>query len=67
MVEGDTFEEPGWTAIDNVDGDITHLVIVSGNANTALAGVYTLTYTVSDRAGNTGSGYPVPGYYTERL
>ena len=53
--EGETYIEPGFTAIDDVDGDITHLVTVSGEVATAFAGRYTLTYTVFDQAGNTAT------------
>jgi len=52
MNEGATYTEPGYTAIDNVDGDISHLVTVTGNVQSAFAGKYTLTYTSIDKAGN---------------
>jgi hypothetical protein len=55
LIEGGTYVEPGYSAIDDMDGDITHLVKVSGVAATAYAGEYTLTYTVSDKAGNTST------------
>jgi gliding motility-associated-like protein len=48
-----TYTEPGFTATDNIDGTITNKVIVSGTVNTNVIGVYTLTYTVTDAAGNT--------------
>lgn len=46
------FTEPGFTATDNVDGDITHLVAVEGTVNPYAAGSYVLTYTVADAEGN---------------
>lgn len=49
---GEAWSEPGYTASDNADGDITNNVIVTGSVNTAIAGAYTLTYQVSDSAGN---------------
>jgi hypothetical protein len=49
---GNSFVDPGYTASDNVDGNVTANVTVSGSVNTAAVGTYTLTYTVSDRAGN---------------
>ena len=55
LTEGDIYEEPGYTASDDRDGDMTHLVTVSGTVSTAYAGEYTLTYTVMDQAGNTGT------------
>lgn len=48
-----TYTEPGFTATDNIDGTITNKVIISGTVNTNVVGVYTLTYTVTDNAGNT--------------
>jgi len=55
LTEGDTYVEPGFTAVDDVDGDITHLVTVTGEVATSFAGRYTLTYTVFDQAGNTAT------------
>lgn len=52
---GTKYVEPGYTAVDNCDGDIKHLVTVSGNVNIWSAGTYTLTYTVSDSYGNSAT------------
>lgn len=49
---GDSFVEPGYTATDNVDGDITARVTVEGSVDTAAVGRYTLTYTAADSFGN---------------
>ncbi len=49
---GSTFSDPGASATDNVDGDISSNVVVSGSVNTAVIGSYVLTYDVSDVAGN---------------
>lgn len=49
---GDTYEEPGFSAVDNVDGDLTREVFTSGNVDSSIPGVYTITYNVSDAAGN---------------
>lgn len=49
---GQTFEEPGFTATDNIDGDITSEVKKEGTVNTQEAGTYTILYTVSDEAEN---------------
>src|SRR5699024_10693502 len=40
------------TAEDNVDGDITDDIEITGEVNTNKVGDYTITYTVSDAAGN---------------
>ena len=55
MAVGTEFVDPGYTATDDYDGDVTNKVVVSGTVNNAKAGTYELTYTVSDTAGNTTS------------
>lgn len=45
---GSTFYDPGATAYDNEDGDITGWMSISGTVNTSLEGTYFITYTVSD-------------------
>lgn len=52
MLAGEAYQEPGWTALDNLDGDLTQNVVVTGQVDKYLAGTYTLTYTVSDSTGN---------------
>ncbi|WP_338379240.1 immunoglobulin-like domain-containing protein, partial [Enterococcus faecium] len=42
----------GVTAKDNVDGNITKKIKVSGSVNMKKAGSYKLTYSVSDKANN---------------
>lgn len=46
------FTDPGFTAVDDRDGDVTANVQVSGEVNVNWCDTYTITYTVSDRAGN---------------
>lgn len=55
ITAGTTFVEPGWSAWDNCDGDLTDRVEVTGAVDTYHAGAYTLRYTVSDAWGNTVS------------
>lgn len=55
MDNGSVFEDPGVTALDDCDGDVTALVTVEGAVNGEVPGVYTLIYTVADAAGNTAS------------
>lgn len=43
---GTAYQEPGFTATDNCDGDITDRVTVTGTVDTGKVGTYTLTYTV---------------------
>jgi len=53
--EGGTFVEPGYSATDNVDGDLTNSVTVTGSVDTSVPGTYLRTYSVTDAAGNTGT------------
>ena len=46
------FEEPGYTAADNLDGDLTDKVEVKGAVDNENPGLYTLRYTVRDSYGN---------------
>ena len=53
LKEGDCFDEwEGVSAVDNVDGDITKNIIITGKVNTSIAGEYELIYEVTDFAGN---------------
>ena len=52
---GKSFVEPGYTATDDVDGDLSSKVEVTGTVDVQTTGSYTLTYTVTDAAGNTGT------------
>ena len=49
---GTTFTDPGATALDAGDGDLTSSIVVSGSVDTSTIGTYTLTYNVSDTSGN---------------
>lgn len=49
---GDSYKEPGAVATDNVDGDITKKIKITGKVDTKKEGEYTIKYTVSDKAGN---------------
>ena len=53
--KGKAFSDPGYTATDNLDGDLTGQVKISGSPDTSKTGVYTVSYTVSDQAGNSAS------------
>ena len=55
LTVGDTYTEQGATATDNVDGNLTSSIVISGSVNTATAGTYTVTYSVSDAANNSAS------------
>lgn len=50
--QGDKYNDEGASATDNIDGDITSKIKVSGKVDTTKSGMYTITYTVTDKAGN---------------
>lgn len=52
---GSTYSEPGFSAQDTVDGDMTGKVEVSGSVDTSKTGTYTISYKVTDSAGNSSS------------
>jgi hypothetical protein len=52
LTVGETYTEAGATALDDVFGDITASIIISGTVNTSIIGTYTLTYNVTDSLGN---------------
>lgn len=49
---GDKYTEPGFTASDNCDGNITKKVKQTGKVDTSNVGTYVIKYTVSDGSGN---------------
>lgn len=46
------YKEPGYSANDNKDGDITSNVLVSGHVNNTTLGEYQVTYEVTDSSNN---------------
>jgi hypothetical protein len=46
------FNDPGATATDVEDGDISDQIVSEGTVSTSSPGIYTITYTVADTAGN---------------
>ncbi|MDB5264584.1 MAG: Penicillin-resistant dd-carboxypeptidase-like protein [Parcubacteria group bacterium] len=55
LTVGIAFTDPGATSTDNIDGDLTSSIVVSGAVDTSTVGSYTLSYVVSDVAGNTAT------------
>ena len=49
------YTDPGATALDNIDGDISSQITVTGTVDTTTVGSYTLWYKVSDAWGNRDS------------
>ena len=52
LAAGAPYEDPGATATDDIDGDITDFITTSGSVNTTVIGSYRVTYTATDRATN---------------
>ena len=52
---GGVYEEKGAKATDDLDGDITSKIIISGKVNTNKIGTYEITYTVTDTNKNTST------------
>lgn len=52
MYQNATYSDAGATASDSYDGDITSSIVTTNPVNVATPGTYTVTYNVSDAAGN---------------
>lgn len=50
---GDTYIEPGASAYDSIDGDLSDKIVITGEVNTNKAGTYTITYSVTNSLGQT--------------
>ena len=55
ITEGDNYTDAGATATDDVSGDLTSSIVTTNPVDTSIPGTYTITYTVTDAAGNTTS------------
>ena len=49
---GESYVDGGYSASDNIDGNITDKVSISGSVDTSKEGTYVLTYKVQDTSGN---------------
>ncbi len=52
LAAGEPFVDDGATAMDDIDGDVTASIVLSGSVNTTVVGTYRITYTATDRASN---------------
>ena len=52
VAHGSTYSDSGATATDNLDGSLTSSIQTTSNVNTSAVGSYTVSYNVSDAAGN---------------
>lgn len=54
VTQGTPYNEDGAFAIDDVDGDLTNAITISGSIDTNILGEQTITYQVIDSTGNVG-------------
>ncbi|HHD82434.1 MAG TPA: BspA family leucine-rich repeat surface protein [Campylobacterales bacterium] len=55
LAQNGIYNELGATALDNVDGDISSNITITGQVDSKVLGSYKLTYNSTDKAGNTSS------------
>ena len=55
LKSGNSWNDPGASALDNVDGDLSNVITVIGSVNSGQAGTYYLRYNVSDNSGNSAN------------
>ncbi len=53
IIAGEDYAEPGFTAKDKYDGDLTSAVSVSGSVDPQIPGIYSIEYSVTNGYGNT--------------
>src|SRR3989344_3894558 len=53
VTQNSAYIDTGATAADDIDGDITAQILTTNPVNVSIPGTYTVTYNVSDIAGNT--------------
>jgi hypothetical protein len=52
---GDSYVDEGATATDDIDGDVTSLIVTTSTVNVDISGSYTVKYNVDDLAGNSAN------------
>lgn len=52
LKQGEEYKEPGFSAFDNIDGDITSKVTITSSLNSNEVGIYEINYSVTDSSGN---------------
>lgn len=50
--QGYSFLDPGAIAMDNADGNISHLLVINSNVDSSTVGEYFVSYNVTDSSGN---------------
>ncbi len=51
ILKGGTYKEPGYNATDNIDGNLTNKVTITGSVKTNTVGEYNLEYSVINSSG----------------
>ncbi len=64
---GEEFNDPGCSATDNMDGDITDRITVSGTVDITKEGLYIITYEVMDKTGNKSKASRTVYVYEKQL
>ncbi|UJF33604.1 immunoglobulin-like domain-containing protein [Paenibacillus hexagrammi] len=52
LLQGESYQEPGYSANDETDSDLTDRVVVTGSVDTSTLGTYELHYNVQDNSNN---------------
>jgi len=52
IYEGEEYKEPGYSATDNYDGNITEFVVINSELDTNIPGEYKISYEVKDSSDN---------------
>ncbi len=52
LIVGNAYTDPGATARDALDGDVSSRIVVTNPVDTAVIGTYTVTYNATDVSGN---------------
>ena len=55
IAAGSEYIDPGAIAVDDIDGDISSQIVVTGAVDSAIVGTYSVTYSVADRASNSAT------------
>lgn len=66
LKKGESYEEPGFTTVDNIDGDLTGATTVSGTVDPDTIGTYAIKYTATDQAGNVGESTRIVNVLTDK-
>ena len=66
LKKGESYEEPGFSTVDNADGDLTGATTVTGTVDPDTIGTYAIKYEATDAAGNTGEATRIINVLTDK-